>query len=262
MFLIVFEHPERAIVRDSQSYLIPAINIVDGHGFSSRVQPPFTASANRTPGYPLFIATLYALFGRNVVVIAFVQVLIDTVSTILTYYLGLRLVSNKAAFLGALGYALSLGPAIYAVLIMTETLFTLCLLGAIITFTRYRDRNQVRWLVGGGLLIGIAVLIRPIALFFPLAALLLIWVDPLTRGRRFLTNGAVFLVTVAAVVAPWVLRNYRTIGLATVSTISSYNLLYFNAVSLDADLHGVSQADARDHACASRRGIDPKGMGR
>ena len=148
MFLIVFEHPERAIVRDLQSYLIPAINIVDGHGFSSRVQPPFTASANRTPGYPLFIATLYALFGRNAVVIAFVQVLIDTVSTILTCYLGLRLVSNKAAFLGALGYALSLGPAIYAVLIMTETLFTFCLLGAIITFTIYRDWNRVRWLVG------------------------------------------------------------------------------------------------------------------
>jgi 4-amino-4-deoxy-L-arabinose transferase-like glycosyltransferase len=194
---------------------------------------------------PILIAVLYAIFDRNVLIIAFVQVLIDTLTAVLIYLFGLRLVSEQAARIGGLGYALSLGPAVHTVFILTETLFTLILLCAILTLSFYRDRNRRHWLLGGGILIGMAILIRPIALFFPLIALNFIWAAHPNKWRRIIANGFVFLVTVAVVAVPWVIRNYWTIGTLTVSTISSHNLLFYNAVSLSADLQGISQAQAR-----------------
>jgi hypothetical protein len=52
MFLVVCEHPERAYRRDTYTYLRPAVNLIEGRGFSDRQQPPFTPSATRTPVYP------------------------------------------------------------------------------------------------------------------------------------------------------------------------------------------------------------------
>lgn len=246
MFLVVAGHPERAYRRDAYTYLRPAVNLIEGRGFSDRQQPPFTPSATRTPVYPLFIAGLYTLFGQNVLVIAFVQVLLDTLSAVLVTLLGLRLVSARAARFGGLGYALSLGAAVHTVFILTETLFTLILLSAVLSLSLYREGKRRRWLIGGGILTGLAVLIRPIALFLPLMALTFIWMADPTKRRRFIASGFVYLAAVVVVVAPWVMRNYRAMGSATVSTISGQYILFYNAASLRAEMEGISQTQARE----------------
>jgi hypothetical protein len=55
----------------------------------------------------------------------------------------------------------------------------------------------------------------------------------------------VLLLTASLVVAPWIVRNYRLVGAPTLSTIASYNLLFYNAVSLEADLRGIGQEQMR-----------------
>ena len=245
MFVFVFEYPERVVRPDTMSYLRPAMNMIDGHGFSGSERPPFLPSAVRTPVYPFFIAGCYAMFGKNLLIIALIQVFIDTLTAALIYMWGLRLVSEPAARLGGIIYALSSEPAVHAVFILTETLFTFCLLSAMVTLSCYRVQHQRRWLLSGGILLGITILIRPIALFFPFAALLLLWMASPNKPRQFLTHGMIFLFAAVLVVTPWVMRNYWTIGLLKVSSISSYNLLFYNAVSLSADAQGISQAQAR-----------------
>ncbi|GAK51903.1 hypothetical protein U14_03149 [Candidatus Moduliflexus flocculans] len=245
MFFFVFEHSERTIRPDTPSYVRPAINMTEGHGFSGNEHPPFFPSAIRTPIYPVFIAFFYTVFERDVLIIAFVQIFIDTLTAVLIYIWGRRLFSESAARLGGLIYSLSVEQAVHAVFILTESLFTLFFLWAIIAVSCYREHCRLRWLVSGGILIGIAILIRPIALFFPLIGLLFIWMASPNMRWQFMRHGIIFLLIIAGIVVPWVIRNYLTLGLLKVSSISSYNLLFYNAASLSTDLHRISQAQAR-----------------
>jgi len=245
VFLVIIPHPERTFHRDTGSYLRPALNLLAGHGFSQRGEPPFAPDARRTPVYPFFIALLYGLLGQYPLVIAGAQVLISALTCGLTYLLGTRLLPEQEARLGGVLLAFSLGSIVYCFYILTETLFTLLLLGTICTLATYQGRVQKRWLIGGGLLAGATGLCRPIALFYPLAVAPLIALARRGRWRRKVIAALMFLGIAGLVIAPWLARNYRLLGTLTLSTIANYNLLFYNAVSLEADLRGVGQAQVR-----------------
>lgn len=245
MLAIVSYHPDRLRHRDTGSYLQPALNLLAGHGFSQQEAPPFTPDLRRTPAYPLFIALIYGVFGQHPLFVAGAQVLISAVTAGFAYFLGRQLLTGREARLGGLLLALSLGAIVYSVYLLTETLFTLLLLGVSYALAIHRAKGQKRWLVGGGLLAGMAMLCRPIALFYtPLVALLILF-GHRGRWREGIWATLPFLGVITVVVAPWLLRNYQVIGSPMLSTISSRNLLLFNAVSLEADLRDVGQAQVR-----------------
>ncbi len=253
MFALLIRHPERAYRRDTTSYVRPALNLLAGNGFSQRTEPPFVPDVCRTPAYPLFIAFLYQLFGRNVLFIAGVQVLVGTLTVTLTYALGRRLLSERAATTGGVLMALSLGSAVYCAFVLTETLFSFLLLGAVFCLLLYRRSGRVWAAIVGGLLSGASILCRPIALFYPLLAAPCVGVA--TRGRwlrRVLVTLA-FLVATGAVVAPWIVRNYQLVGMPVLSSISHYNLLFYNAVALEANLRGEQESAVRSEMLAQVR---------
>jgi 4-amino-4-deoxy-L-arabinose transferase-like glycosyltransferase len=245
MFLIACHHPERLSFRDTGSYVQPALNLLAGHGFSQQEVSPFAPDASRTPVYPLFIAVLYAAFGEFPLVIAGAQVVISALTATLTYLLGRRLLPEREAHIGGLLLALSLGSIVHSLYIMTETLFTLLLLGVAWALVVYRDAAQKRWLIGGGLLAGLVTLCRPVALPYLLIVAPLAGCARRCRWQQGVLAALVLLLTASLVVAPWIVRNYRLVGAPTLSTIASYNLLFYNAVSLEADLRGIGQEQMR-----------------
>lgn len=244
MLVIVYEHPERILFPDSYGYVQLATNILKGNGFSIEENPPYTPSAFRTPVYPLFIAWVYALFGENPLEVAIVQVLISAITPVLAYFLGLRLFSERAAWWGGLFLAISLGPIVYSVFILTETLFTLLLSGAVLLLAVYHDQNQKGWIIGGGVLTGVAILCRPVAIFYPLTALFLVWLIHKGHCRQFLSAAFNFFVGVTLVVTPWIIRNTWSIGVPTLTTASG-NVLFWYAVALEADLKEISYTQAQ-----------------
>jgi len=245
MLVVVSTHPERLFHRDTGSYLRPALNLLAGHGFSQQEALPFTPDARRTPVYPLFVALLYGVFGQHPLLVAGGQVLISALTAGLAYLLGTRLLPEREARLGGLLLALSLGSIVYSLFFLTETLFTALLLGMSYALVVYRERRQKRWLIGAGLMGGMAMLCRPIALFYPLVAAPLVEFAHRGRWRETILAALLLLGTAALVVAPWLLRNYQLTRSLTLSTISSRNLLLYNAVSLEADLRNVGQAQVR-----------------
>src|SRR5262249_27794847 len=96
------------------------------------------------------------------------------------------------------------------------------------------------------LLTGLAILCRPIAVFWPLAllpgAVLVAW-----QGRHWRPLGhfVVFLTEVAAVIAPWILRNQCVGSLVVLTTIPGINLYYHRAAVLVAEQQGVSVEEAQ-----------------
>lgn len=245
MLWAVVQYPERMIRRDSDGYIQVAANLLAGHGFSQQNVPPYSPSAFRTPVFPMFIALLFVLFGKSNLIVAIAQVLITLLTVALTYWLGLKLLPENEAWIGALLYALSSGPATHSVFILTETLFALLLILVLSSVVLYRKDGQNRWLASAGLFTGLAMLCRPVAMLFPLVVFILIWLaDPQNR-QRAIKGMFVSLIICAIVVAPWIIRNFYQLGEPTLSTISSYYVLLYNAASINADQGGISQNDAR-----------------
>jgi len=236
--VVAAQHIQRAFLPDTQSYLEPALKLL-----STGYYP--TDSAWRTPLYPIFVALVYWIAGTNPVFIIGVQVVISTIGVVLTYFLGIRLLPKPAALLAALLMAISVESITSAIYLMTETLFTFLFLGSMFSMVKAREQSNWRWLVIAAILFGLSVLCRPIALYFPGLAVLILILDLRSRWSKRIRESLIFLAVFAVVLFPWVLRNKVLYDLPTVTTISDYNLLFYNAAAVEANLRGMSEADIR-----------------
>ena len=177
----------------------------------------------RLPGYPAFLAMVFAIFGmehyRTVLV---VQMFVDIATCFLIADLARRLVSVRAARVAFLLAALCPFLADYAANALTETLevfFTVLALDLAITgLDTIHDSVVKRW-VGCGLAVGAAILLRPdgglllLAIEIYLAVLLLRrWSHKtLTRvsASNVLRAGLILAVVSLATLVPWTVRNLR-----------------------------------------------------
>src|ERR1041385_9334862 len=73
---------------DSIGYEQIARNVLEHHVYSHLDEAPFTPTDVRLPGYPLFLAAIYAVFGHtNDSAVRIIQALIDTGTCVLVAWL-------------------------------------------------------------------------------------------------------------------------------------------------------------------------------
>src|SRR6185295_4037100 len=64
---------------DGKVYAQIATNVLERHVYSHESEPPFAPSLIRLPGYPLFLAGIYSIFGHHDDgAVRIVQALVDT----------------------------------------------------------------------------------------------------------------------------------------------------------------------------------------
>jgi hypothetical protein len=187
----------RLVHGDEPSYNGIALELLHGLGFTG---------ADRVPLYPLWVATLHALSGENYNVIPFAQAFLGTGTVLLTYLLGRRIFGHWPALAAALFAAVSHTLTWQTPYVLSEVLFTPAVLVVAITLWDAMERPSVGRFAWAGLWVGVADLVRPTLLFFPLfvaAAALALW--GVRRGTRY---AATYALVVALVIAPWTVRNY------------------------------------------------------
>ena len=212
---------------DSFTYLTPAKNLLQGRGFIGGPPPEFETI--RTPGYPL----LLALFGaRTVPVIVFQHLLSITLAAALFIFVERRIGSRVAAAVAALIFALD-APTIHVTnKLLTECIFTALLFVVFVLLLRERPP----WMAIA-LLIGCLVLVRPVALFFFVVAMIRF------PRRQWLP----FAVLAVALPAAWAARNWSRTGVFTVSSVGSINMLGQRAAgALAIEDEGDFRADLLD----------------
>ena len=191
---------------DSITYLAPARMILAGRGFLTQEGLP---EVMRTPVYPLLLAA----FGARVVPMIVLQHLMNIALAVAIYFFALRR-GRFTAVAAALIFAVDPPSIHYANKLLTETLFTVLL------FVVFWMAGQARAPVLHGLLTGVLVLTRPVAIaYFVVLAIL--------RGRRRST--AVFVIAALALPLAWAARNKIRGGDFTVSAIAANNLLEYRA---------------------------------
>ena len=200
---------------DEFEYLAHAVNLADGKGYIDSAGQP---TAYWPVGYPAVLAASVLLVGRGPLTGMLLQVLLGTATCVLVSHIGTSALGVRVGRVAALFLAVYPTHVAYASLYLTEPLFTLLLTAsaALLLNGLARSTASTAW---GGLVIGLAALVRPVVLLLPLALPLWYWRRQFHWGRvlaRTLIAGACTLLAVS----PWLARNHAVTGDWTTITVN------------------------------------------
>ncbi len=169
----------------------------------------------RLPGYPLFLAACFALFGdANYLAVLWVQVVLDLATCILLAVLATRLFNRRVGMAVLWLAALCPFTANYAATPLTETLSLLCVALAFFALERWNATRRIRWTVTLGLALAYAVLLRPDQGILAAAILpALLWMglrDPTRPRTKRLQPAALACAIIVLPLLLWGVRNQRT----------------------------------------------------
>jgi 4-amino-4-deoxy-L-arabinose transferase-like glycosyltransferase len=223
---------------DSATYMAPAATLSEQGVFGEDAETPETM---RTPGYPLVLAAFDRFTSSPVPVIVVQHVLACLVDAAL-YLLALRESGRRRiALLASIILALDVLTIHYANKVLTETLFTVVLIGVVALSLRLARRPSIAGFVGLGLLTGVLVMVRPVAIAYcgVLALFFTIVAAADSRHRAsILRTVATFVIAALVIPTGWALRNRRETGVFTVASIAGTNLLLYRAAGVLAIADG------------------------
>jgi phage shock protein PspC (stress-responsive transcriptional regulator) len=167
---------------DGRNYAQMARNVLEQHVYSHDTAPPYGPSLIRLPGYPLFLASIYSVFGHtNNGAVRIVQALIDTATcglvALLAFYWQPDEKRKRVTAIAALALA-AICPftTIYTATILTEVPTTFLALAMFLAATiafregsttedtegnKKESRRALLWWMVAGLCGGLGVLFRP-----------------------------------------------------------------------------------------------------
>ena len=216
---------------DGRVYAQIAINVLEQHVYSHDTQPPFAPSIIRLPGYPLFIAGVYKVFGHgNNTAVRVVQAVIDTLTCVLIALVAFEWGvdeqrKHRAALVAFALAAVCPFTAIYVATILTEVVTNFLAVALVLTVTwafkatddtdNTHRRRVVLWWAVSGFIAALAVLFRPDSGLFAAAIGVTIVVGAVWRRnlKRSVLSAVLFSVAFVVVLVPWTIRNYRVFHL-------------------------------------------------
>jgi 4-amino-4-deoxy-L-arabinose transferase-like glycosyltransferase len=202
---------------DALGYDQLARNLRAGHGLSLCEAPPYYPTNIRTPLYPVFVAAVYTLAGERPVVVALVQAILDSVTTLWVGAIAMRLAGRRTGLIAATVYALSLGQVQFAGTLMTETLLAFLIALTVWIWMEfiapYQNAPRLRTALLCGALCALCALVKPNALalgaIWAAATLFALWQR---TSRRALMLAACVLIANVMLLFPWLARNHAIFG--------------------------------------------------
>lgn len=246
VIILIMAHPwsNPLFLDDDQAYAKMGEFILDNLSFNYTGLTE-AYSSMRTPGYPLFISLIYLIFGKTLWMIPAVQVLIDTATVVIVYFISEELFKTKQiSLISAVLYSINFPSIFFSQLIMTDVFFVFSFSLFFLVFIRAIRRNCLSGFAISGILLGLCANIRPLVLYFPIIILLVI--IPLKIGNtRKIISFSVFLITFILVLLPWHFRNLNAYGHFKMTSQSGYSVYNFNVLIVEADMYNKSRNDIK-----------------
>lgn len=174
----------------------------------------------RMPGYPFFIAGLYAVFGVRVVVVQLAQCLLFAGTCWLVQDSARRIYSERVGYIAGVLCALHPSLLRYVPDLHLETLLTFCLTLSVWLGVRLYEAPSTKRAIPLGIAWGVACLIKAVVLLYPAVFGLFFWLSRRRNagqnqklwGLGQLVPVGVACVAMALTISPWTLRNYQVTG--------------------------------------------------
>jgi 4-amino-4-deoxy-L-arabinose transferase-like glycosyltransferase len=213
-FVLVHQRPLISDERDYHQLAVALLN-TGTYGYDN------IPTAYRPIAYPLLIAGVYAVIGEHPIAVRLLQAVIDCITALLLFFL-VRDTSPKAQLFAFSAWLFYLPAVLYVNFLLSESVFTFLLVAAIFVLERGAlHRGLSATLVG--CLLGVLTLMKPAMFLFIIAiSLVMPLIGTPLRRYKFVVLGTLL------VIGPWVVRNYLSLGKATLATNGGINLLIGN----------------------------------
>ena len=229
LFFQILNHPEVVLQPDSRMYVSLAKGLAE-NGSLSYPERPGRLSADRTPGYPFFLALCLSVAGGSLLAVALTQVFIDSLTCVLIYFFAERLWQG-AGFLSGILASLNLGMITYSHFILNDSLFLFVFTLFLVGLVRWLREPSWKGSALLGVVLGAATMIRPVITYLPLMLI------PLLTGALMFKHhegflpaaGKALLIGIMFVLclAPWMMRNHLHYGRWNLTAQAGEHLLQY-----------------------------------
>ncbi len=205
------------------------------------------------PFYGYFLGFFFFIFGSNLTTIRLVQILLDSLNTVLIFAIGRRIFDQRAGITAALIYAVYKVSFYYTVTILKVTLaVTSMLVFVLLLLVVMENQRPLRWLLLG-ILAGILNFIRAnFILTLPLTLLFYFLVERPKPGP-FLKNSLVFAAGFMAVLSLNGIRSCMVTGAPALLITSSGRVLYCSNNPENTSGTFATPSFSRSHPVKSRK---------
>ncbi|MBP3284120.1 MAG: glycosyltransferase family 39 protein [Clostridia bacterium] len=170
--------------------------------------PSGEPNAYITPGYPLFLAAIYAVSpdeNAGIYHVKIVQAFLGTLTALIAYFIAKRLGGGLAGWIALILMAIYPTYIVMPLFLLTEPLYTFLFLGYVyLQLVSFEKKKPFLYLLTG-LLFGLAVMVRP-GVFFAAFFIYLFYCLAYKEKGKF-KNVAAFFAGLLIVMVPWWIRN-------------------------------------------------------
>lgn len=170
-------------------------------------------TAGKSPGYPLFIAGVYALFGHDFVAIRIAQAVVDAMMCAVIYLIASKLFNRKIGCLAGILSAVHYFFLSSIQLLRPDTIQMFFIVLSVLYWIKWRESFLKRDIALMGLFSSASIMLKANAIFLPLSFISIELFNFLKTKRHqtniFMIHLLVFILAVSLLIAPWIVRNYK-----------------------------------------------------
>lgn len=268
---LVYLQPDLALANDTDRYRPLAELMLAGQAYGWNTD--HSGELENTVGYPLFLAGVYRFLGRAPWQTAASQLMLSGLLALIVYLYLARTVGVKAGLISASILALDPLGILWSLTVLTETLFAVVLGIAAVLMAKWSISQNPVTLLAAGVFLGMACLVKPFAELIVVVwtiALLFFPGERRADGRRLMARGLqrvlLFLLPVALLIVPWVVRNTLLWNCPTLSSVDRITLRDYVAAKVVSEfkqaplLEVQNQLQARDPGVCPRRSREYLGI--
>jgi len=218
-YAFLFVEPEYLFTEDQTLYIKLAQQFPDS-GFLG-------LTPERMPGYPLFIASIYSIFGEVMWNVILIQILLDSISCIMIATIA-HLLFDKGFWIAGVLSSINLNMVILSSTFLPDTLFLFLFILFLFSFLQYLQNKNIRWFFLLTLFISLATLVRPSS-YYLLPILLIglvgwrLWErDTVIKISKLV---ALYLLVVGTLLGSIHQRNYQQYGSIALASNTGSHLL-------------------------------------
>ena len=218
-YAFLFVEPEYLFTEDQTLYIKLAQQFPDS-GFLG-------LTPERMPGYPLFIASIYSIFGEVMWNVILIQILLDSISYIMIATIA-HLLFDKGFWIAGVLSSINLNMVILSSTFLPDTLFLFLFILFLFSFSQYLQNKNIRWFFLLTLFISLATLVRPSS-YYLLPILLIglvgwrLWErDTVIKISKLV---ALYLLVVGTLLGSIHQRNYQQYGSIALASNTGSHLL-------------------------------------
>jgi tetratricopeptide (TPR) repeat protein len=162
-----------------------------------------------SPLYPYFLAAIYRLFGRNLLLVRLIQSGVGAASAVLVYSIARQVFDRRIAAIAGFTAACYGALIFYDGAVLLEPLLVFLNLLVLHLLLRAGESGGRRYYLTAGAVLGVAAIGKATALLFAPAAAVWIWICARERRGADRRRGVMlFLLGLAVLIAPVTVRNF------------------------------------------------------